>query len=175
MAVTVTPVSLAAVNAMSEAEFIAAFGGIAEHSSWVAEEAAKRRPFPSRAAMIEAFQVAIGEAGADRQRALLGAHPDLAGRAAIAGDLTDDSRREQAGAGLDRLTPEEFARFTMLNTVYRERFGIPFIFAVRGAGKHRILAAFEARIDNAADVEFATALEQVCRIVAFRLEDRILE
>jgi 2-oxo-4-hydroxy-4-carboxy-5-ureidoimidazoline decarboxylase len=169
------PISLAAINAMTAAEFVAVFGGIAEHSPWVAEAAAARRPFASRAAMVAAFQDAIGEAGGEAQAALLRAHPDLAGRAAIAGDLTDDSRREQAGAGLDRLTAEEFARFTVLNTGYRERFGIPFIFAVRGADKHRILAAFEARIGNAADVEFATALEQVCRIVAFRLEDRVVE
>jgi 2-oxo-4-hydroxy-4-carboxy-5-ureidoimidazoline decarboxylase len=168
------PVSLTAINAMSADAFITAFGGIAEHSPWVAEAAASRRPFTSRVAMIEAFQAAIGDAGAGRQRALLVAHPDLAGRAAIAGDLTDDSRREQAGAGLDRLTPDEFARFTALNTAYRERFGIPFIFAVRGADKHRILASFEARIGNPEDVEFATALEQVCRIVAFRIEDRVI-
>jgi 2-oxo-4-hydroxy-4-carboxy-5-ureidoimidazoline decarboxylase len=160
---------------MSPADFVAAFGGIAEHSPWVAEAAAAGRPFATRAAMVAAFQAAIGDAGAEAQRALLVAHPDLAGRAAIAGDLTDDSRREQAGAGLDRLTPEEFARFTVLNTAYRERFGIPFIFAVRGADKHRILAAFEQRIGNAADVELATALSQVCRIVAFRLEDRVTE
>lgn len=169
-----TSISLAAINAMPEAEFVAAFGGIAEHSPWVAEAAAARRPFATRAAMIEAFQTAIGEAGAEAQRALLVAHPDLAGRAAIAGDLTDDSRREQAGAGLDRLSPDEFARFTALNDAYRRKFGIPFIFAVRGADKHRILAAFEERIGNAADVELATALSQVCRIVAFRLEDRVI-
>ena len=168
------PISLATANAMSEAEFVAAFGDVAEHSPWVAERAAADRPFATRMAMIEAFQTAIGEAGAEEQRALLCAHPDLAGRAAVAGDLTDESRREQAGAGLDRLTPDEFASFTALNDAYREKFGIPFIFAVKGADKHRILAAFEARIGNAEDVEFATALAQVCRIVAFRLEDRIV-
>jgi 2-oxo-4-hydroxy-4-carboxy-5-ureidoimidazoline decarboxylase len=169
-----TPISLAATNAMPAADFVAAFGDVAEHSPWVAGKAAARRPFADRAAMIAAFQDAIGEAGADAQRALLEAHPDLAGRAAIAGDLTDDSRREQAGAGLDRLTAEEFARFTVLNTAYRETFGIPFIFAVLGADKHQILAAFEERLGNAADVEFATALQQVCRIVSFRLEDRVV-
>jgi OHCU decarboxylase len=169
------PMSLAAVNAMAESDFVDALGGVAEHSAWVAEAAAKARPFASRAAMIAAFQAAIGEAGAEAQRALLLAHPDLAGRAAIAAELTDDSRREQAGAGLDRLTPDEFARFTALNNSYRERFGFPFIFAVRGADKYRILAAFEARIGNPPDVEFATALEEVCRIVAFRIEDRIVE
>ncbi|MCB1502138.1 MAG: 2-oxo-4-hydroxy-4-carboxy-5-ureidoimidazoline decarboxylase [Bauldia sp.] len=159
---------------MSTVDFVAAFGGVAEHSPWVAEVAAARRPFATRAAMIEAFQNAIGEASAEAQEALLLAHPDLAGRAAVAGDLTEESRREQAGAGLDRLTAEEFGRFTTLNTAYRERFGIPFILAVRGADKHKILAAFEERIDNAKDVEFATALEQVCRIVSFRIEDRIV-
>ena len=165
---------LAAVNAMPEAAFVAAFGDIAEHSPWVARAAAAARPFASRAAMVKTFQAAIGEADAGRQRDLLLAHPDLAGRAAVAGDLTEDSHREQTGAGLDRLTPEEFARFTALNAAYRDRFGIPFIFAVRGAGKHDILAAFEARIGNPPDVEFATALEQVCRIVGFRIEDRIV-
>ena len=169
-----SPISLALANAMTAAEFAAAFGDVAEHSPWVAEAAAGRRPFAGREAMIEAFQDAIGEAGAEAQQALLRAHPDLAGRAAISGNLTDDSRREQAGAGLDRLTEAEFRRFTALNTAYRERFGIPFIFAVRGADKHMILAAFEARIDNPRDVELATALGQVCRIVAFRLEDRVV-
>ena len=169
-----SPISLAVANGMSVADFVAAFGDVAEHSPWVAEQAAERRPFAARDAMIEAFQNAIGEAGAEAQQALLLAHPDLAGRAAVAGDLTDDSRREQAGAGLDRLTEEEFRRFTALNTAYRERFGIPFIFAVRGADKHGILAAFTQRIENPPDVEFATALEQVCRIVAFRIEDRIV-
>jgi len=170
----VNTISLAVANAMTLGDFVAAFGGIAEHSPWVAERAAERRPYPSRTAMIAAFQAAIGEAGADEQRALLVAHPDLAGRAAIAGDLTDDSKREQAGAGLDRLTAEEFARFTVLNTAYRDRFGIPFIFAVRGADKQRILAAFEERIGNDPGVERATALGQVCRIVAFRIEDRVV-
>ena len=118
-------------------------------------------------------EAAIEAADPKRQRALLLAHPDLAGRAAIAGDLTDDSRREQAGAGLDRLTPAEFARFTALNDEYRRRFGIPFIFAVRGATKHDILKAFERRLRNSEEVEFATALGQVGRIVSFRLEDRV--
>ena len=171
----VTPISLAAANAMGLAEFVGAFGAIAEHSPWVAEAAGARRPFASRAAMVSAFQAAIGDADAEAQRGLLQAHPDLAGRAAIAGDLTDDSRREQAGAGLDRLTAEEFGRFTVLNAAYRDRFGIPFILAVRGADKATILAAFDARLGNAPDVEFATALEQVCRIVAFRIADRVVE
>lgn len=161
------------VNAMRGEEFVAAFGGIAEHSDWVAAIAELRRPFAGRDAMLAAFEQAVRFADGELQLELLNAHPDLAGRAAIAGEIGADSRTEQAGAGLDSLTPDEFARFTDLNARYRDRFGFPFILAVRGATKHDILAAFAARIDNEPDAEFATAIEQVCRIMRFRLEDRV--
>jgi 2-oxo-4-hydroxy-4-carboxy-5-ureidoimidazoline decarboxylase len=167
------PLSIAEVNALTAKAFAAAFGDVAEHSPWVAEAAAAQRPFADRGAMIAAFQAAMQAANRDRQLALLKAHPDLAGRAAIAGELTEDSRKEQAGAGLGQLTREEFARFTEMNAAYRERNGIPFIFAVRGATKHDILAGFAARIGNDAETEFRTALEQVARIIRFRLEDRV--
>jgi 2-oxo-4-hydroxy-4-carboxy-5-ureidoimidazoline decarboxylase len=167
------PMTLGAVNALSAADFVAAFGEVAEHSPWVAEAAARARPFPSRQAMIAAFQAAIIEADAERQGALLRAHPDLAGRAAVAGTVTADSRREQAGAGLDRLTPDEFARITRLNAEYRERHGIPFILAVRGATKHDIIRGFESRIGNRPETEFRNALVQVGRIIQFRIEDRV--
>jgi 2-oxo-4-hydroxy-4-carboxy-5-ureidoimidazoline decarboxylase len=166
-------IPLATINDMSQADFVAHFGDVAEHSPWVAEEAAAARPFLSRDDMIAAFVAAIDRAGEPRQRALLLAHPDLAGRAAIAGVLTEDSRREQAGAGLDRLTPDEFARFTEMNEAYRRRNRIPFIFAVRGATKHDVFAAFEARRANSPEAEFGIALGQVARIVRFRLEDRV--
>lgn len=161
------------VNALDPAGFVTAFGGIAEHSAWVAERAGVRRPFASRDAAIAAFQQAILAASDDEKTALLRAHPDLAGRAAVAGELTADSTAEQAGAGLDRLTPEEFARFTALNEAYKVRFGIPFIVAVRGATKTQILAAFENRVGGSPAEERLTALAQVLRIVRFRLEDRI--
>jgi 2-oxo-4-hydroxy-4-carboxy-5-ureidoimidazoline decarboxylase len=169
-----TPISLDAVNRMTPEAFVAAFGDVAEHSPWVAAGAAALRPFRSRDAMIAAFADTVASAPESRQRALLEAHPDLAGRAAIAGALTRDSKNEQAGAGLDALTPDEFARFTDLNRTYRERNGIPFIFAVKGATKHDILRGFEARIGNSPDTEFQTALGQVARIIRFRLEDRVL-
>lgn len=165
--------SLAQVNALPADAFVAAFGGIAEHTPWVAEGAAGARPYADHAAMVAAFQRAILAAGEGEQTALLAAHPDLAGRAAIAGELTVESAGEQKGAGLDRLTPEEFARFTTLNTAYRARFGIPFIFAVRGADKHAILAAFEARVGGTVAEERLTALAQVLRIVRFRLETQV--
>jgi 2-oxo-4-hydroxy-4-carboxy-5-ureidoimidazoline decarboxylase len=165
--------TLAAVNDLSEPDFTAAFGDIAEHSPWVAGRAAAARPFASREAAVEAFQRAILAAGEAEQTALLAAHPDLAGRAARAGALTADSTREQAGAGLDTLTDEEFTRFTALNDAYRARFGLPFILAVKGATKHTILAAFENRVGGTVLEERLTALAQVLRIVRFRLEDRI--
>lgn len=164
---------LAAVNALDSAAFLARFGDVAEHSPWVAERAAATRPFADREAMIAAFGAAVDAAGAEKQLALLNAHPDLAGRAAIAGAIADDSKREQAGAGLDRLTAEEHARFLDLNDRYKARFGHPFILAVKGATKHDILTSFEARIGNTPETERATALAQVKRIFRFRLEDRV--
>ncbi|MDE2384032.1 MAG: 2-oxo-4-hydroxy-4-carboxy-5-ureidoimidazoline decarboxylase [Alphaproteobacteria bacterium] len=160
---------LTEANALSAPAFEQAFGEIAEHSPWVAARAAGKRPFSSRDAMVEAFAAAVVAEGTPAQLALLRAHPDLATRAR----LTPDSTREQAGAGLDTLTAAEFARFTELNTAYKEKNGFPFIFAVKGATKHQILAGFESRIHNDAAVEFQTALAQVCRIIRFRLEDRV--
>jgi 2-oxo-4-hydroxy-4-carboxy-5-ureidoimidazoline decarboxylase len=168
-----SPLALAAINGLSDTRFVETFGGIAEHSPWVAARAALDRPFADRAAMIRAFQEAVLAAEPERQLALLEAHPDLAGRAAIAGELTAESTSEQAGAGLDRLTPEEFARFTELNAAYRARFGFPFIVAVRGAGKHQILDSFAARVGGTPEEERITALAQVLRILRFRLEDRV--
>jgi 2-oxo-4-hydroxy-4-carboxy-5-ureidoimidazoline decarboxylase len=168
------PISLHDANRMDEDAFVDSFGDVAEHAPWVAAEAADRRPFSSRDAMIAAFADAVNHADHQRQRALLLAHPDLAGRAAIAGDVTRDSKNEQAGAGLDTLTAEEFARFTRMNAEYRDRHGIPFIFAVRGATKHDILKGYESRVGNPPEAEFRTALAQVGRIIRFRLEDRVL-
>lgn len=164
---------IAAVNALALDAFLARFGDVAEHSPWVAEAASAARPYATREAMIEAFAAAVAAAPVDARLALIRAHPDLAGRAARAGAVAEDSRREQAGVGLDTLTQAEYARFTDLNDRYRAKFGFPFIFAVKGATKTMILDAFEARLPNDAETEFATALAQVCRIFRFRLEDRV--
>lgn len=161
--------TLADVNAMSAENFLTIFGDVAEHSPWVAKEAAKNRPFASREAMIAAFISAVEAADGDAQLALIRAHPDLATGA----KLTEDSSREQKGAGLDTLTAQEFARFTELNNTYKARFGFPFIFAVKGATKHQILESFEERVGKNEDEEFATALAQVCRIFRLRIEDRV--
>ena len=167
------PLSLDQVNSLSRNEFIAQFGDIAEHSLWVAEGVEHIRPFHSRDALINAFQQSVLTASEAQQNALIFAHPDLAGRAAKSGDLAEESRREQQGAGLDRLSDDEFKRFHELNDRYRSRFGFPFIFAVSGATKYQILEAFETRVGGTQAEERLTALAQVLRILRFRLEARV--
>jgi OHCU decarboxylase len=123
---------------------------------------------------VHAALVAVFRAASEEERlGVLRAHPDLAGRLAIAGELTEDSRKEQAGAGLDRLSPAEHARFTELNTAYTQKFGFPFIIAVKGLTKDDILAAFERRIDNSREEEFSTAAAQVERIALLRLSSML--
>lgn len=161
--------TLSDINAMSEASFVEAFGDVAEHSPWVARGASFARPFKNRDDMIHAFEAIMRSASSAAQLSLIRFHPDLATKAR----LTEDSTREQQGAGLASLTAEELARFTELNTRYRERFGFPFIFAVKGATKHEILASFEERINSSKEMEFEMALTQVMRIFRFRIEDRV--
>src|SRR5688500_12214150 len=119
-------------------------------------------------------QVVLQASEAERT-ALIRGHPELAGKAAIARELTADSTREQQGAGLDRLTRGEYERFHVLNAAYRSRFGFPFIMAVKGLHKDAILDAFAARLENDRDVEFSTALAQIGRIAGFRLADAVTD
>ncbi len=157
---------------MSREEFVARFGGVFEHSPWIAEETYdKGRIVNDAAGLHEALCRTMRAADRERQLALIRAHPDLAGKLAIAGGLTEASKSEQAGAGLDQCSPEEFERFTRLNAEYVDRFGFPFILAVKGSTKEIILAAMETRRDNDVDTEFETALTQIKHIARFRLED----
>ena len=164
-----TMLSLAAINTQSVEAFVATLGGIFEHSPWVAEAVVGQRPFASVAALHRAMVAAVDVAGEGAQLALLQAHPDLAGKLARAGALTDASTREQAGAGLDQLTDAEYHRFEIANMAYRDKFGFPFIIAVKGHDKHSILTNFEARVKNDRATELQTALAQVARIGGFRL------
>jgi len=162
----------------ARADFIAKFGGVFEHSPFIAERAydAGLILVPLTAKGIhDAFVSIFRKASHEERLGVLRAHPDLAGKLAIAGDLTEDSRQEQAGAGLDRLTAAEHARFTELNNAYTEKFGFPFIIAVKGLDRHDILAAFEKRIHNSAEEEFATATAQVERIALLRLQSMFPE
>ncbi|QND47873.1 2-oxo-4-hydroxy-4-carboxy-5-ureidoimidazoline decarboxylase [Rhizobium lusitanum] len=161
---------------VSRDKFVARFGGVFEHSPFIAERAYDAGPVaePLTSGGVHVALAAIFRAAsADERLGVLRAHPDLAGRLAIAGGLTEDSRKEQAGAGLDRLSPEEHARFTELNTAYVTKFGFPFIIAVKGLGKDDILAAFETRIGNDRDAEFTTATAQVEKIALLRLQSML--
>lgn len=165
--------TLEQLNAMSTDAFVAALSGIFEHSPWVAEAAALERPFRGVDALHRTMKDAVESAGDARQLALINAHPELAGKAAVRGELTAESTREQSGAGLDRCTQEEFDKLQRLNRAYREKFGFPFIFAVRGYDRHGIIANFEARVDHSRDEELRANLEQIYRIARFRLDDLI--
>jgi 2-oxo-4-hydroxy-4-carboxy-5-ureidoimidazoline decarboxylase len=148
-------------------DFIAKYRELFEHSPWVVERAADNQPFPDLHAGLMA---AVADATTDEQLALIRAHPELAGKAAIDKTLTDASNAEQASAGLDRLTQEEFDTFHALNQAYREKFGFPFIICVRKTNKAGILAAMESRFANTQDTEFAAALHEIGEIVRLRLE-----
>jgi OHCU decarboxylase len=161
---------------MDRAAFVAAFGGVFEHSPWIAERAFELELGPahdSAGGLHNALARMFRSASEDERLGVLKAHPDLAGKLARAKRLTAESSAEQASAGLDALTDGERARFTELNTAYVDRFGFPFIIAVKGLTKADILAAFERRIANARDEEFATACRQVERIALLRLKDRL--
>ena len=162
--------TLAEVNAMGEDAFVAALGGVFEHSPWVAQRAYRARPFASVAALHGAMVAAVDGASEAEKLELLRAHPELAGKAAIRGEMTEDSVREQLGAGLSQCTPEEFARITELNARYNARFGFPFILAVKGYDRAGILAQFARRVDNDREAEFAECLGQVAKITRFRLD-----
>lgn len=165
--------SLDKLNAASPQEFVAAVGDIFEHSPWVAERAAQKRPFATMRALLDAMTNAVKTASRDEKLALLRAHPGLAGKAARAGKLTTDSTAEQASAGLDQLSEREHQSFQQFNADYQKKFGIPFIVCVRRHTKDSILRQYERRIGNGADAEFETALEEVFRIAALRLGQKI--
>jgi 2-oxo-4-hydroxy-4-carboxy-5-ureidoimidazoline decarboxylase len=167
------PVSLDSLNAADRKAFTAAIGDVMELAPWVADEAFAKRPFASLAALYAAMTDAVKNAGAERQRALINGHPDLAGKAARQGKLTADSTAEQAAAGLDQLSEEEFAGFHRLNDAYRAKFGMPFIVCVRRHGKTSILREFERRLNNDATAEQKTALAEIFRIAALRLDQRV--
>lgn len=165
--------SLDRLNSASVADFVAALGGIFEHSPWIAERAAQGRPYKSRVQLLDAMCAVIAAASHDEQLKLIRAHPELAGKAAIRKELTLESSQEQQGAGLDSCTPTEFARLHDLNKTYGERFGFPFILAVRGHTPASIIRAFEERIGHSLAAEQAVALQQIGRIGGFRLADAV--
>ncbi len=162
--------TLTDLNAMDESDFVRALGGVFEHSPWVARQAFASRPFVDVASLHDAMIEVVGRASGDEKLALLRAHPELAGKAAVRGELTADSTQEQSGAGLAHCTPEEFATITDLNRRYNEKFGFPFILAVKGYDRAGILREFARRVERDPVAEFAECLAQIARITRFRLE-----
>lgn len=160
---------------MDRDEFVSRFGGAYEHSAWVAESAfdllVAREGDHGIAEIVETMRDCMRAADADAHLRLIRAHPDLAGKLAMAKRLTADSTSEQAGAGLDRLTTDEYEKFSDLNQQYQERFGFPFIMAVAGKDKQQILEAFERRLQNSREQEFACALDEIDRIALLRMEN----
>jgi OHCU decarboxylase len=154
--------------------FVEKFGGVYEHSPWIAEaahDAGLGEEADTAEGLARKMAAAAAAGTAEQKRALILAHPDLAGRLALSKQLTADSTKEQAGAGLDGLSPEELQRFTGLNDSYRAKFGFPFIMAVKGRTRDEIVAAFERRLGNDEAAETATALAEIDRIALLRLKD----
>jgi 2-oxo-4-hydroxy-4-carboxy-5-ureidoimidazoline decarboxylase len=161
---------MAAISKMEREAFVQKFGGIFENSPWVAEKAWDKRPFASIDEMHAAMVIVARYAPAPKQIALLQAHPDLAGKEAQAGTMTTSSVSEQASAGLNALSKEEFKKITDLNAAYKEKFGFPFIIAVRMHTKEGIFFEFERRLKNDTPTEFANDLQNVYAITRLRLD-----
>ena len=163
--------TIAELNVLDRAGFVAALGWVFEDSPWVAERAWAAGPFAGVEALHTAMIEQLARAKCEEQLALLRAHPDLGTRARISRASTG----EQAGAGLDQLTPHEFERLQQLNSAYRNKFGFPFLFAVKGSTKHDILRALEKRLEASPEEEYEEALRQVHRIARFRLLETVQE
>lgn len=163
------------VNGDGREQFIALFGGVYEHSPWVAASVADKRPFHSADELVAAMQKAVDSAAESDQLTLIRAHPDLAGKLAMSGELTAASRIEQGGLGLDRLSAEEFELFQDFNSRYREKFGFPFVVCVRLTDKAGILEAFRRRLASDPETERRSALLEIHHIARLRIADILNE
>lgn len=162
------------VNNMDHSSFILHFGSIYEHSPWVAEGAWSHHPFDSVESLHEAMDSVMFAASTTKQMALVRAHPELAGRLARLGQLTQASRSEQSQAGLDKLTPDQIAKMNQLNSEYLNKFGFPFIICARLNDADSIVNALAARLGNTPEAEFQTALREISKIARLRLADVVI-
>lgn len=158
---------------MTEDEFVEFFGGVYEHSPWIPRTAwqqglSEKHNTPE--GLSEIMMEVVANADHDKILTLINAHPDLAGKAALDGELTEESTSEQSGAGIDQCTAEEFEKFQYYNNAYKEKFGFPFIMAVKGSNKHQILDAFVVRVENDEKSEFQQAVTEINKIAQFRLD-----
>src|SRR6476646_4414620 len=171
------PWTMAEINALDRGAFVARFGFLFEASPWIVEETWPSRPFADRHALHAALVRTMRAAPRERQLALIRAHPDLVGRAALAGTLTRESTGEQEAAGLDpgALTPAEIAAFAAANEHYKERFDFPFVICAGENKKESILAGFATRLAHNREEEIATALDEIAKIAWYRLADVVRE
>jgi 2-oxo-4-hydroxy-4-carboxy-5-ureidoimidazoline decarboxylase len=152
-------------------EFVQRYGGVYEHSAWVAEQGFARAVDANNFDALATILANCVDGATDEQKlVLIRAHPDLAGKAAISGQLTEESSEEQASAGIDQCTADEFAEFQALNARYKEKFAFPFVMAVRDSNRQQILAGFAERLNNDADTEFSRAISEIHKIARLRLQ-----
>jgi 2-oxo-4-hydroxy-4-carboxy-5-ureidoimidazoline decarboxylase len=168
---TAQQVTLQEINALDQDDFVKKLSVLFEGPPWIVAQAWHALPFTSLEHLHQALCAVMYNAPVEQQVELLQAHPDLVGRAALAGTLTPASTNEQAAAGLDRLSPEEIAIFSRLNQAYRDRFGFPFVICARENKKDSILAGFDARLHNSREQEIEIALGEVAKICYLRLND----
>jgi 2-oxo-4-hydroxy-4-carboxy-5-ureidoimidazoline decarboxylase len=166
-------IPLAQLNSLPAATFVSLVGPVFEHSPWIAEAAWARRPFRTVAELHQVMGAIVSAAGEVKQLALIRAHPDLVGRLAQAGQLTPESTREQASAGLDQLTPAEVVQFQSNNAAYQAKFGFPFVICARLNQKATILSGFQSRLHHSREQEIQTALAEIFKIAELRLNDLI--
>jgi 2-oxo-4-hydroxy-4-carboxy-5-ureidoimidazoline decarboxylase len=159
---------------LDRAGFISRYGGIYEHSSWVADDCyADAAAASGVEELARIFSDCVDGADQERKLALIRAHPDLAGKAAIVGELTEESNAEQASAGIDQCTKGEYARFQDLNMQYKDKFGFPFVMAVRNSNRHEIISAFARRLENDRQTEFDMAIREIHKIARLRLRELV--
>lgn len=167
--------SINALNQLDQSAFVTGLAAIYEHSPWVAEYASLHRPYATVASLASAMRACVEAADRATQLRLIRAHPELAGKLAVSGELTAASLSEQVSAGLNNCSEAEFAHLTELNRIYQAKFDFPFIVAVRGMSRADIIAAMEKRVMNTIEQEIDTALNEIGRIAGFRLRDLIAD
>ena len=169
-----TPLSIEKINQLNQEEFVTVFSGIYEHSPWIPQAAFQARPFRDLSHLASTMQQIVLSSAYESQLQLIREHPELAGKAAVKKQLTDDSLREQSGAGLDQCSEEEFLLLNQLNQDYNAKFGFPFILAVKGYQRAAIIENFSQRLNNEVPKEFLECIRQIGLIARFRLENLVV-
>ena len=168
-------ITLDLINRMTDSQFIDLLGGIYEHSPWVAKGIISQRPFASVTSLRDGMSAAVKQSDRQRRLTLIRNHPQLAGKEADQGTLTEDSKMEQSSAGLDQCSSDELRTIQSLNHSYLDKFEFPFVIAVRGLNKQQIIAAMQRRLNNDRQTEFETSIEEIIKIAEIRLDSLIHE